>query len=280
MRAIPGEIFPIGSYDKDPVLVTPVALALRRRDIKILQLFVRHPLGRELMCKRRTLESSGHLIVSLFLNILREDETFFETDDMICWTESADSVNLVVAKVFKAVENNDPKKVKGLLNSLSFEDLELVKNTYISSQFPMFDVEDLNTMSRSKQYLEKSLVLIALENKNLEMLEYLEERGFDITNLGNETQYPINDRKQNNMFLWYLLIKQHLQNENLHFVYTLTQKPQLWHSPAFVGCLYMAAVREGLQTMKLISKYFESTWFTGPKYQSMTAYSLLLKHGF
>ena len=66
---------------------------------------------------------------------------------------------------------------------------------------------------------------------------------------------------------------------NYSFIYNLSQNPNIWNGPALVGCLFTAARKKDVATIELIAQYFDSTWFTGPKYKDLTAYGLLAKNG-
>ena len=117
-----------------------------------------------------------------------------------------------------------------------------------------------------------------MENQNIELIEYFESKDIDITDLGRENQYYSNSKERNLMFLWYLVIKYHLENSCYNFVYNISKKLSIWEGTALVGCL-SAAHRKDIPTMELIARYFGSSWFNGPKFNGLTAHGLLVKHG-
>ena len=56
MRVIPGMIFPIGSFYEEVVHVTPVALALRQRDIRMVNLLCKYRWGKQTMFKVKNMQ--------------------------------------------------------------------------------------------------------------------------------------------------------------------------------------------------------------------------------
>ena len=76
MRTLPGKVFPARSYDDVPILTTPVALALKRKNVKMLSLLCSHQYGKIPMFKGHP-ERERSKVVSLCLEVLREDGDFF-----------------------------------------------------------------------------------------------------------------------------------------------------------------------------------------------------------
>ena len=78
MRTIPGQIFPKDAFLQHLINVSPVALALRQKDVGMLQLLHKSIWGKELMFTKKVMQ----LNVNLCLELLREDEAFFENPDL------------------------------------------------------------------------------------------------------------------------------------------------------------------------------------------------------
>ena len=127
VRALPGLVFPSGSYYNEPIMITPVALALRRQDVKMLSLLCSHPWGQIPMFKGNP-EVERNKVVSLCLDILREDSNFFKNpvltdfldqqpDQSItsqCYSTSSVKWSVSIAEVFCAVEEEDTEGLKRL----------------------------------------------------------------------------------------------------------------------------------------------------------------------
>ena len=281
MRAIPGSLFPKEVYKDDNIEINPVAIALHKKDIRMLNLlcisspYKDSPLG---MTRRWRMD------VTLCLDILRKDEQFFENPELVIsafhfhFPTSIESP-VIAAKLFRACEENRLDRVKELMESPDLCSIQTLRTSFVFSRSSILSEKDIDRIWINKLYIEKSLVLLAVENKNLEMFEYLESKDFDITDLGRETHYDNSTKERNAMFLWYLVIKYHLENSNYRFIHNLSQKQDIWTGPALVGCLFTAARRKDIPTMELISKFSGSAWFTGPKYSGLTAHGLLVKHG-
>ena len=120
MRALPGQVFTSMSYNDDPILITPVALALRKQDVKMLCLLCSHSWGKIPMFKGHP-EVERNKVVSLCLYILRGDADFFKNPiltDLLnqppdqrnasqIYSTSSVKWSLEVAEVFHAVETNN-----------------------------------------------------------------------------------------------------------------------------------------------------------------------------
>ena len=223
MHAIPSMIFPRGLYDDDPFLITPVTLALRQEDLAMVNLFCNYKnlkskedkitKEKETFCwamqpliKRKISGFSRKMKLSLCLDVLRNNEHFFKGTELLALQDIFKStlpndLTLKVAKLILAIEQNNLELVKELLNDSTFALNELARDSYFSSNSILVREEDIDKEWITKLYFEKSLVLVALENKNIEIYEYLEKAGFDITNLGKFTQYITNSKERNQMLL-------------------------------------------------------------------------------
>ena len=91
------------------------------------------------------------------------------------------------------------------------------------------------------------------------MLDLLEEKHFDLTNLGmrDHTQ----SKESNNRLLWYRVMCELLTNYTTHHGYSLmlnklAQKPGMWGEEAGPArCLYVAAAINDQKTLQLMDKY-------------------------
>ena len=330
MRSVHCHIFPSGVYDHSRIFVTPVALALRKRDVKMLSLLCSHSVGREPMFRGQGTnpEIEQRKVVTLALEAIRDDQDFFNNTVLTDLLDqqpqntggmySTRSVNWSVkmAEVFHAVELNDLKKIQGIFNTSSLQSdlqkryniiehsplLAILKATYVYGRSPMIEERDMDTMWNNNLNIEKSLVLIALENRNFAMFEYLASKGFCLTDLGTGTnnnhhssvkqskplsQGPLHPKKDvssshaNNLTMWYLLIKYLLGHGAHSLVDKLCHKPDIWNGPALVGVLFTAARRHDVTLIEEIARKFqgEMSWFYGPKHLGLTAHGLLVKNG-
>ena len=296
IQAMPGVIFPRGAYDDEAFLITPLTLALKHQDAEMVNILCslddsanKMNESKETWCwgvqpliKRKITGFCRKRKLSLCLEVLRNDEQFFESMNLNAFksTLMAD-FTLQIAKVILAIEKSNSDEVKTLLNKNKYALNETARCTYFYSMSILVAEEDIDREFITKNHFEKSLVLAALETSNLEILEHLENTGFDITRLGKFTNYSLskNSVDRNQMLLWYLVIKYHLKNKNYEFLSKITEKKSIVEGPALVGCLFIAAQREDIPTLKQISQYFGSNWFTHAKYIDHTAYSLLVKNG-
>ena len=299
MRALPGAIFPSGSYQNDPVLVTPVALALKQKDIKMLSLLCSF-WQKEAMFQEAVSRDSHRerdRVTSLCLEIIREDTDFFKNPvlrelleppahlDNVTHINSLNTLkwSVKVAEVFLAVETKNLEQLKEIVkSSLHVKQLlRVVKDTYVNGRSRIVDEKSLDEWNKSL-YIEKSLVLTALERKDLKTFEFLENHGFDVTDLGRLFRYTSgNSQNRNKMDMWYRLIKYLFTVKGHVLIYNLCKKPAIWNGPALVGCLFTAARRKDLALMEEVEENFrgDMNWFHGPKYLNFTAHNLLLKQG-
>ena len=295
VRALPGLVFPSGSYYNDPIMITPVAVALRRQDVKMLSLLCSHPWGKLPMFKGHP-EVERNKVASLSLDILRDDSDFFKNpvltdfldqqpDQRItsqCYSTSSVKGSVSIAEVFRAVEEVDIERVKKLFKENILLS-QIVRETYVSGRSPMVEENDLDNLWITNLVFEKSIVLTALERHNMKILEFLETNHFDLTDLGRECQYSGSSKDRNKMFMWYQLIKYLLKINQHVFIYNLCKKNKIWEGPAIVGCLFTAARRKDLKFMEEIAAHYsvsDVNWFYGPKFHDNTAHGLLIKEGF
>ena len=157
-----------------------------------------------------------------------------------------------------------------------------MKDTYLSGRSPIVEEKDVECKWITKLVFEKSLVLTSLECKNMKLFEFLEQKGFDVTDLAKQCQYTRNSLR-NTMFMWYQLIKYLLGNSQHVFVNLLCKKKVICQGPAIVGCLITAAWRNDLALLDEVAAHYylpgEKNWFYGPKHLKLMAHGLLLKHG-
>ena len=285
----PGLIFPLECYENSPIYASPMALALKQKDVKMLSLLCSSAWCRlPLFCEPIHAYNKA---TTLCFGVLQSDKDFFKNPllaDLPC--QAADDTGMTqtmkwsvrLAEVFMAVGTKNLQEVKSLFNDLhsQFESLEEpAKWACINSRTPTIDDEDVDNLWVSHPYIEKSLVMMALENQDMKMFEFLEP--FCKTDLGAMVSYK-EDVKQitrNNMTMWYLLIKFFLLRERAYrFLHELCQKETFWNSPAIVGCLFSAARREDLDLMKLISNEFsgQKNWFYAQNSKGMTAHNMLV----
>ena len=298
MRALPGQVFTSLSYNDDPILITPVALALRKQDVKMLSLLCSHSWGKIPMFKGHP-EVERNKVVSLCLYILREDADFFKNpiltdllnqqpDQRITskiYSTSSVKWSLEVAEVFHAVETSKILELQQVVDTHPYTRslLDIVKSTCVNGRSPIVDKKDIedNGLWFSKLYFQKSLVLTALETGNWKIFEYLEAHNFNLTDLGTYmTGYDRSSKERNKFFMWYMLIRHLLKRGYFPLVHQLCQKQAIWNGPAIVGCLFTAARREDLQVIKLVADHFgDMNWFNGPKYLGCTVHGLLVNQG-
>ena len=299
MRALPGALFPYGSYQNDPVLVTPVALALKQKDIKMLSLLCscwrKEGIFQEI--GKRNPQRERDRVTSLCLEIMRDDSDFFKNPilrelleppahlDNVTHIHSLNTFkwSVKVAEVFLAVELKNLEQLKEIVNNnLHVKQLlRVMKDTYVNGRSPTVDEKSIDHWNKSL-YVQKSLVLTALEIKDVKTFEFLEAHDFDVTDLGRLFKYASgNSENRNKMDLWYRLIKYLFTVKGHVLIYNLCKKPAIWNGPALVGCLFTAARRKDLALMEEVEKTFrgDMNWFYGPKYQNLTAHNLLLKQG-
>ena len=299
MRALPGALFPYESYQNDPVLVTPVALALKKKDIKMLSLLCRFWQKEGIFQEigKRNPQRERDRVTSLCLEIMRDDSDFFKNPilrelleppahlDNVTHIHSLNTFkwSVKVAEVFLAVELKNLEQLKEIVNNnLHVKQLlRVMKDTYVNGRSPTVDEKSIDEWNKSL-YVQKSLVLTALEIKDVKTFEFLEAHDFDVTDLGRLFKYASgNSENRNKMDLWYRLIKYLFTVKGHVLIYNLCKKPAIWNGPALVGCLFTAARRKDLALMEEVEKTFrgDMNWFYGPKYQNLTAHNLLLKQG-
>ena len=139
-------------------MITPVALALRRLDVKMLNLLCSHPWGQIPMFKGNP-EVERNKVVSLCLDILREDSDFFKNPvlaDLLdqqpdqrntnyCYSSSSVKWSVCIAEVFHA----DIERVKKLFRENILLS-QLVKESYVSGRSPM--VEGMRTIKNPSSF--------------------------------------------------------------------------------------------------------------------------------
>ena len=186
-----------------------------------------------------------------------------------------------VSEVFHAAELEDIEQARKLFQTHILLD-QIVKETYVSGRSAIVEKKDVDCKWITKLVIEMSLGLESLERKNVKAFEFLEEKGFDVTDLGKQCQHTSNSL-ENKMFMWYQLIKYLLGNSQHVFVNLLCKKEVIWQGPAIVGCLFTAAWRNDLALLDEVAAHYclpgEKNWFYGPKYLNLTAHGLLLKYG-
>ena len=133
------------------------------------------------------------------------------------------------------------------------------------------------------QFLQKSLVLSALETLNLNLLMKLViDKGCDMTYLG---EYNCNSRHKNSMYMWYLLIKfLSLSNEEgLRILKYLSNFKEVKNGPHLFGCLFLAVTlfpNPDFELLTYINENFQETWLLNSKVLGQTVQSNLLSQGF
>ena len=133
------------------------------------------------------------------------------------------------------------------------------------------------------QFLQKSLVLSALETLNLNLLMKLViDKGCDITYLG---EYNCTSRKRNIMYMWYLLIKflSSSNEEGLRILKYLSNFKEVKNGPHLFGCLFLAVTlfpNPDFELLTYINNNFQETWLLNSKVFGQTVQSNLLSQGF
>lgn len=234
-------------------------------------------------------------VVALFLRILNEDEHFFEKQGLPVSRLSikvgdgylVPASNLInIAKVFLHVKNNnieDLKKLKPVV------EISTLKHTFIAGE-PMAKIPARDNP------IQKSVLLIALENLNYEIAELLMTWGLDVNDLGETC---INDRRntsssiRNQFNLWYILIKHlltatswaQIDGQTCHsavIIKKLSKFEKFREGPAIVGSMFeaMRVQDPDMEFLKGVRKYFPD-WFNA-KFKMMdmqcTAHELLVKY--
>ena len=301
MRSVPGMVFSTGSFIHEPILITPVALALRQRDVKMISLLCSHEWGRKPMFKGilRDPEMTRDLVVTLCLDVLRADDDFFKNpvlktlldqqpidhlgNKLQVYNQCSVQWAVCIAEVFIAVESKNFKLLKNLFETHPYKPLllDVVSKTYVNGRSPLVQEKDIGPTWITNLYFQKSLVLTALENQDLQTFAYLAANGFSVTDLGAYSNYTSNSKVRNQLFMWYLLIKYLFKMHGFIFVNNICKWQSIWNGPAIVGCLFTAARLEDTSFMKDVATYFggEGNWFYGPKFGGQTAHALLVNQG-
>ena len=134
-------------------------------------------------------------------------------------------------------------------------------------------------------FLQKSLVLTALENLDLNFLmELVIENGCDITYLG-EFLMPNSPKTRNSIYMWYLLIKflSSKKENGLRTIKYLSNFEEVRTGPHLFGCLFLAATLvpdPDLELLTYINENFHETWLLNSKLDGRTVQSHLLSQDF
>ena len=159
IRAIPGIIFPKDSYRGEVIQINPVAIALRKGDIKMLNLLCHYP---RYQTPPLGMTGKWKMDITLCCDILRDNEDFFDNPDLpnvpfqFQFATSIES-SVLAAKLFRACEKSDLNRVKEIMNNPPLCSLQTLRNTFISSRSPMIhenEVKDFKNIWINNLYIQ------------------------------------------------------------------------------------------------------------------------------
>ena len=232
-------------------------------------------------------------MVSLFVKILEENELFFDEDDIQLeqffvksgsdhFTSIRTLVN--VAKVFFYTKKSNLEELRKLNSVVEVVHLQ---NTYICG-------EPIIRIHLRDNPIQKSVIMIALENRSYEMVELFRNWGLDVNDLGETTSDCKADTSKdirNRFNLWYIIIKFILTTAGLIssrgvvavqpaiILHKLSKFQEFIEGPAVVGAIFeaMRGSEPDLEFLKKVKEYFPA-WFN-VKFKKMgaTAHELLVK---
>ena len=284
--------------------------AIQNKDVQMINLLIVHPSFVHLLhTKERylkplfqephldssnpTIKRNSNRIVCVLKKVIKEAENFFNnpllsnflqmvtysnliTKDGFPHNETEMKTFVIIASLFSLVEEDKSEEAIKILNSLgkNSEILKKIKSTYVCSPFKI----KVHSVTSSA---EKSLVMFYSENSNLKLFQLLKEKGFDISDLGEISQYMRPAKEKNNMILWYTLFKYLMDIGHKKFVHQITRFEEIMNGPEVMGALVTAAkqITPDIPFLQKIKDNFGSEWFINGKLLNMTAHVCLLRHG-
>ena len=198
---VPGQIFPESAAHHHELLVSPLAIALMRRDAKMIQLLQYHPSFslshktlRDLFVDLSPTYNNNNWkdrIINLCYFVMKDQPQFFDDTDLedFCAFQIDTECFMAFvngARVFLSAEEGDNENVFHMFSL--FPDLfPTLLNVLICSTTKLLDRVSIHFNSL---HVQKSLVHFVMENKNQVLLSYLINNGFDVTYLGEVGTFP------------------------------------------------------------------------------------------
>ena len=177
------------------------------------------------------------------------------------------STYLNIAMLFLSTDT-----ITAYISSLSVREREKAKSILVCSPNKI----------ETEESIEKSLTMLCSENGNFEIFKILEEKGFDVSDLGEFCVFDRDSKVKNKMVIWYWLLKYLLDSGYHKFVYQITRYEKIMEGPTIMGALVTAAkeIQPDLKFFEKIAQYFHSEWYYKAKFQGMTAHNCLLRERF